>query len=173
MCENRQHRQNDSIDMDTANSEELENRIKRNRTADLQYVGEILKHRCAFCGTEPLLLSNVQSKKRIGFLSIFKVKCENCGNVTSLRTQKSKKDGRGIEINQMAVMGSLHSGLGVNHLESLMASVEVPFLSEQGYKKVEIALERRSNRKQQKVVEELLQRKNCSQKKPGKRKVLQ
>ena len=140
MYENLQHRQNDSIDMDTANNEELENRIRGNRIADLQYVGETLKHGCTFCSAKPLLLSNVQTEKRIGFLSIFKVKCENCGNVTSLRTRKSKKDGRGIEINQMAVMGTLHIGLGVNHLEPLMASIEVFFSSEQGYKKVKYCI---------------------------------
>ena len=119
--------------MDTANSEDMENRIEGNRIVDLQYVGEILENGCAFCGIKPQLLS----ERRIGFLSIFKVKCKNCGNVTSLRKQKGKKNGRGIEINQMAVMGTLHSGLGASYLESLMASIEVPSLSEQGYTRVE------------------------------------
>ena len=37
----------------------------------------------------------------------------------------------------MTVLGTLHIGMGVTHLNAVMLSLEVPCLTENGYKKVE------------------------------------
>ena len=112
--------------------------LEANRVVDLCHIGRALENGCKQCGERPLSLTNILSQRNLGFYSIFKIKCENCAALTSLHTQKENNDHKGPhDINQMAVLGTLHSDMGVTHLNAVMSSLEVPCLTENGYKKVE------------------------------------
>ena len=115
--------------------------LEGNRVVDLCHIGRALENGCKQCGERPLSRPNILSEiseRNLGFYSIVKIKCKNCAALISLHTQKENNNHKGPhDINQMAVLGTLHSGMGVTHLNAVMSSLEVPCLTENGYKKVE------------------------------------
>ena len=55
-----------------------------------------------------------------------------------MRTQKVDKIGKSQKnVNQLAVLGSLHTGVGATHLEAIMATMEVPALSRRSFNDIE------------------------------------
>ena len=118
-------------------SEEEQSRVRGNRIVDLNWLAKMLEAGCEFCGKTPLLLSKIKAEYRKGFVSIFKVTCDRCNKLNAIRTQKPNAYRNPEDLNSMAVLGTLHNGIGVSHLQSIMAAVEVPSLSVNGYKNVE------------------------------------
>ena len=57
--------------------------------------------------------------------------------MNAIRTQKLNAYRNPEDLNSMAALGTLHDGIGVSHLQSIMVAVEVPSLSVNGYKNVE------------------------------------
>ena len=57
--------------------------------------------------------------------------------MNAIRTQKPNAYRNREDLNSMAVLGTLHNGVGISHLQSIMAAVEVPSLSVNGYINVE------------------------------------
>ena len=57
--------------------------------------------------------------------------------MNAIRTQKPSAYRNPEDLNSMAVLGTLHNGIGVSHLQSIMAAAEVLSLSVDGYKNVE------------------------------------
>ena len=57
--------------------------------------------------------------------------------MNAIRTQKPNAYRNPEDLNSMAVLGTLHNSIGVSHLQSIMAAVEVPSLSVNGYKNVD------------------------------------
>ena len=90
-----------------------------------------------FSGKTPLLLSKITAEYRKDFVSIFNVTCDRCNKLNAIRTQKPNAYRNPEDLNSMAALGTLHNGIGVSHLQSIMAAVEVPSLSVNGYKNVE------------------------------------
>ena len=117
--------------------EEEQGTVRGNRIVDLNWLAKMLEARCKFCGKTPLLLSKITTEYRKGFVSIFKVTCDRCNKLNALLTQKLNAHRNPEDLNSMAVLGTLHNGIGVCHLQSIMVAVEVPSLSVNGYKNVE------------------------------------
>ena len=117
-------------------SEEEQSRVRGNRTVDLNWLAKMLEAGCEFCGKTPLLLSKITAEYRKGFVSIFNVTCDRYNKLNAIRTQKPNAYRNPEDLNSMAALGTLHNGIGVSHLQSIMAVVEVPSLSVNGYKNV-------------------------------------
>ena len=118
-------------------SEEEPSKVRGNRIVDLNWLAKMLEAGCEFCGKTPLLLSKSTAEYRKGFVSTFKATCDRCSKLNAIRTQKPNAYRNPEDLNSMAVIGTLHNGIGVSHLQSIMAAVEVPSLSVNGYKNVE------------------------------------
>ena len=55
-----------------------------------------------------------------------------------MRTQKVEKTGKSQEnVNQLAVLGSLHARVGATHLEAIMATMEVPVSSRKSFSDIQ------------------------------------
>ena len=50
----------------------------------------------------------------------FKVTCDRCNKLNAIRTQKPSAYRNPEDLNSMAVLGTLHNGIGVSHLQSIM-----------------------------------------------------
>ena len=112
--------------------------IKRNRIVDLAHLESTSENGCTFCLEKPLCLSNIMSGKQKGFVSVFKILCHRCREYNFVRTQKVEKTGKSEEdVNKLAVLGSLHTGVRATHLETIMPTMEVPALSCRGFKDIE------------------------------------
>ena len=117
--------------------EEEQSRVRGNRIVDLNWLAKMLEAGCEFCGKTPLLLSKITAEHRKGFVSIFKVTCDRCNKLNVTRTQKPNAYRNPEDLNSMAVLGTLHNSIGVSHLQSIMAAVEVPSLAVNEHKNVE------------------------------------
>ena len=118
--------------------------IKGNRIVDLAHLGSTLENGCTFCLEKPLCLSNATSEKQKGFVSVFKILCHKCRKYNFVRTQKVEKTGKTQEnVNQLAVLGSLHTEVGATHLEAIMATMEVPVLSRRSFSDIKELSEKR------------------------------
>ena len=118
-------------------SEEEQSRVRGNRIVDLNWLAKMLEAGCEFCGKTPLLLSKITAEYRKSFVSFFKVTCDRCNKLNAIHTQIPNAYRNPEDLNSMAVLGTLHNGIGVSHLQSIMAAVEVPSLSVNEYKNVE------------------------------------
>ena len=77
-------------------------------------------------------------EEKVGLASIFDVKCNLCGEINKIKTSKENRSGKHgrltYDINSIAVVGSLHTGIGNTHLNNLFATMNMPTMNSKPFK---------------------------------------
>ncbi|XP_053988937.1 uncharacterized protein LOC128881669 [Hylaeus volcanicus] len=112
------------------------NACEGRRIVELKELGKNLK--CCKC-SEVLSLERITDEKRLGLHSVLTVACHKCETITSVRTGKVKNsDGRNSDdINETVVFGAVHAGISCAALNQLLASLDIPDISNDLYKRYE------------------------------------
>jgi hypothetical protein len=66
---------------------------------------------------------NIINEKHLGFKSIFKYKCNMCGIVGTFSTEKENIN---IQVNELAVCGTIAKGAGYTQLAEFCAALDIP-----------------------------------------------
>lgn len=78
------------------------------------------------------------SEKRQGFCSQFKFKCNMCGVIKFIQSEKSNS--KFLPINEGIVSGTIAIGIGHSQLAELTATIDIPCMSPTTYFKVQTSL---------------------------------
>lgn len=81
------------------------------------------------------------SEKRQGYYSQFKLKCEMCGIIKCI--QSEKENSTLLPINEAFVSGTLAIGIGHSQLAELSAIIHIPNMSPTTYFKVQTSLSKK------------------------------
>lgn len=106
----------------------------------------------------PLSLSNVIEEQRNGLASPFTVLCSQCNAENTIKTSKEHRSGARspltFNLNTLASLGCLHTGVSNTHLNNLLSTLNVPAINSWTFKNRE--------RKAGKAIE-LIAKNSCQQ----------
>lgn len=78
------------------------------------------------------------NEKQYGLASVFSITCKVCGNENKVNTSSQHSNGKrgppAHDINSRAVLGCLHAGIGETHLNNMLATMNVPSVSNVTFK---------------------------------------
>ena len=121
------------VDIEPEIEPDLTNEIRWHegrRVVDLGYLAKCLE-KCSFpeCSVR-LNLQNIETETRIGLGSILWVRCDSCGELNKIYTNKThEQKGRGrpvFDVNTKLATALIHAGLSVVSVQRLLECLEIP-----------------------------------------------
>lgn len=86
----------------------------------------------------PLSLTNCKKEQHLGLASIFMIQCPKCGYINHVKTSSEHRTGKrgpkSFDINSRIVLGCLHAGIGQTHINNLLATTNIPGLTNNTFK---------------------------------------
>ncbi len=86
----------------------------------------------------PLSLTNCQKEQRCGLASTFFIQCPMCGYINHVKTSREHRTGKrgpkSFDTNSRVVLGCLHAGIGQTHINNLLATANIPGLTNNTFK---------------------------------------